>query len=97
MRPYPQRTRLMRGVRDGRSPAGLSTITVASIAVGLLLAWAEVSLADLVNHPWWSLRQIATGIIDGLVRTGWGTLQAMAVIVPVWLLAGAVRGRRRSA
>jgi len=97
MRPYPQRTRLLRGVRDGRPPAGLPTIVAASIAAGLLLAWAEVSLADFVSHPWWSLRRIVTGVIDALVRIGWGTLQAMVVIVPVWLLAGAARARRRSA
>ena len=102
MRPYPQRTRFFRGDRSCQSPAAAITAAIpamiaASLAAGLVLASAEVSLADIVWYPWWSLRRLAAGMADGLLRIGWGTLQALVVVMPVWLGAVAVRGTRRSA
>lgn len=102
MRPFPQRTRFFRGGRSGRSPATAITAPIpamiaSSLAAGLVLAWAEVSLADIVWYPWWSLRRLAAGMADGLLRIGWGTLQALVVVMPVWLVAVAARGARRRA
>lgn len=102
MRPYPQRTRFFRGGRSDRfvaAPvaAAIPAMITASLAAGLVLAWAEVSLADIVWHPWWSLRRLVTGMADGLMRIGWGTLQALVVVVPAWLVAAAARGSRRRA
>jgi hypothetical protein len=101
MRPYPQRTRFFRGARRGRFAAApvaaaIPAMIVAGFAGGMLLAWAEVSLTDIVWHPWWSLRRLAAGMADGLLHIGWGTLQALIVVVPIWLVAVVARGARRS-
>lgn len=79
--------------RRHRPPLSAGWFVAAAAIATVLLAWSEVTLLDLARHPVWSLRQIVLSGVQAMGGIVLAALQALVLVVPVWLFVRWREGR----